>query len=80
MLPQSRRMHFDAEGKVVKPGDEGVCGLRLITPIEQELRGFLTCGVLAHGLARLQCTECALERLVPFSCKGRGFCWRSSRR
>jgi hypothetical protein len=27
--------------------------------------------VLAHGFARLQCTECALERLVPFSCKGR---------
>jgi len=25
-------------------------------------------------LARLRCTDCALERLVPFSCKGRGFC------
>ena len=32
------------------------------------------CGVLAHGFARLRCTDCALERLVPFSCKGRGFC------
>ena len=33
-------------------------------------------GVLvAAGLfVRPQCRECALERLVPFSCKGRGFC------
>ncbi|MGH7391260.1 MAG: transposase [Candidatus Rokuibacteriota bacterium] len=42
--------------------------------VEQEFRDFLTCGVLAHGFACLRCTECALERLVPFSCKGRGFC------
>src|SRR5262245_5455801 len=42
--------------------------------VEQEFRNFLTCGVLAHGFARLRCTDCALERLVPFSCKGRGFC------
>jgi len=42
--------------------------------VEQEFRDFLTCGVLAYGFARLRCTDCALERLVPFSCKGRGFC------
>src|SRR5262245_487112 len=42
--------------------------------VEQEFRDFLTCGVLEHGFARLRCTDCALERLVPFSCKGRGFC------
>jgi hypothetical protein len=42
--------------------------------VEQEFRDFLTCGVLAHGFARLRCTDCALERRVPFSCKGRGFC------
>ncbi len=42
--------------------------------VEQEFRRFLTCGVLAHGFARLKCDACALERLVPFSCKGRGFC------
>ncbi|MDP3769179.1 MAG: transposase zinc-binding domain-containing protein, partial [Dehalococcoidia bacterium] len=39
--------------------------------VEQEFREFLTCGVLAHGFARLRCDSCALERLVPFSCKGR---------
>jgi len=27
-----------------------------------------------HGFARLRCDSCAFERLVPFSCKGRGFC------
>jgi Transposase zinc-binding domain len=42
--------------------------------VEQEFRDFLTCGILAHGFARLRCTECTLERLVPFSCKWRGFC------
>jgi hypothetical protein len=49
-------------------------GARLPAFVEQEFRGFLTCGVLAHGFARLRCGECAFERLVPFSCKGRGFC------
>src|SRR5437867_8991338 len=49
-------------------------GHRLPKFVEQEFRDFLTCGVLEHGFARLRCMECALERLVPFSCKGRGFC------
>ncbi|TMA82461.1 MAG: hypothetical protein E6J72_02650 [Deltaproteobacteria bacterium] len=42
--------------------------------VEQEFRDFLTCGVWARGFARFQCAECHAERLVPFSCKGRGFC------
>ena len=42
--------------------------------VEQEFRDFLTCGILAHGFARVRCGSCAFERLVPFSCKGRGFC------
>jgi hypothetical protein len=32
------------------------------------------CGILAHGFARLRCDACAAERLVAFSCKGRGVC------
>jgi hypothetical protein len=39
-----------------------------------EFRKFLRCGVLAHGFARVRYGDCAFERLVPFSCKGRGFC------
>src|SRR5438876_7059121 len=42
--------------------------------VEDEFREFLTCGVLAHGVARLRCEACGLDRLLPFSCKGRGFC------
>jgi hypothetical protein len=40
----------------------------------REFRDFLSCGVLARGFARVRCGDCAFERLVPFSCKGRGFC------
>jgi len=42
--------------------------------IEQELRAFLRCGILAHGFLRLHCDDCGHDRLVPFSCKRRGFC------
>ena len=42
--------------------------------VEQEFRDFLTCGCLAAGFARFRCPDCHLDRLLPFSCKGRGFC------
>jgi len=42
--------------------------------IEQELRAFLGCGILAHGFLRLHCDDCGHDRLVAFSCKRRGFC------
>ena len=42
--------------------------------VEQEFRDFLRCGCLAAGFARFRCTACGLDRFVPFSCKGRGFC------
>jgi len=42
--------------------------------VERELRGFLGCGILAHGFVRVHCDECGLDRVVAFSCKGRGFC------
>jgi hypothetical protein len=42
--------------------------------IEREFREFLGCGSLSRGFARVRCGDCAFERLVPFSCKGRGFC------
>ena len=42
--------------------------------VEQEFRDFLRCGWLAGGFARFRCTACGLDRLVAFSCKGRGFC------
>ena len=42
--------------------------------VEQEFRDFLRCGWLAGGFARFRCEACGLDRLVAFSCKGRGFC------
>jgi hypothetical protein len=42
--------------------------------VEQELRAYLACGILANGFLRLHCDACQLDRLVPFSCKRRGFC------
>jgi transposase-like zinc-binding protein/IstB-like ATP binding protein/putative transposase len=65
------REHLHAFLRAAEAGDDG----RGLPPfIEREFREFLTCGVLAHGFVRLRCEGCALERLVPFSWKGRGFC------
>ena len=35
---------------------------------------YLNCGHLEHGFLRVRCDKCHFERLVPFSCKKRGFC------
>ena len=42
--------------------------------VEREMRRYLACGIAAHGFVRVHCGGCGLDRLVPFSCKGRGFC------
>ncbi len=42
--------------------------------VEQSLRRFLECGILACGFLRVACQDCKAEYLVPFSCKGRGLC------
>ena len=42
--------------------------------IDEEFRGFLRCGFLAGGFTRFRCGRCRLDRLVPFSCKGRAVC------
>jgi hypothetical protein len=42
--------------------------------VERELRGYLTCGILAHGFARARCAGCGHDFLVAFSCKNRGIC------
>jgi hypothetical protein len=55
-----------AEARPTRPG--------LPPHVERELRGHLSCGVLAHGFCRFHCFTCGADLLVPFSCKGRGFC------
>ena len=42
--------------------------------VEKDFRAYLRCGTLAHGFARARCEDCGHERLIPFSCKGRGIC------
>ncbi|MCP5042361.1 MAG: hypothetical protein GY944_15150 [bacterium] len=42
--------------------------------VEREFRAYLDCGVLAHGFLRLHCDACGHDRLLAFSCRGRGVC------
>ena len=42
--------------------------------VRREFEAYLRCGDLKEGFARIHCFSCGLDRLVPFSCKGRGFC------
>lgn len=62
-LPGLERMWVDADS-----------GNRLPVHVTEELQQFLTCGILSHGFAQMQCDVCHKRHLVAFSCKGRGFC------
>ena len=42
--------------------------------IEDRLRAFLRCGQPQYGFVRVRCHQCAVDRVIPFSCKGRGLC------
>jgi hypothetical protein len=42
--------------------------------VQDELRGYLECGLLCFGFARGRCTTCGQGFVVAFSCKGRGVC------
>ncbi len=44
--------------------------------VVDELRDAVTCGALTRGFARARCDTCGRDRLVGFSCGGRGFCGR----
>jgi hypothetical protein len=60
---------FLARAAEADPWGAGVAGW-----VEEDFRAYLRCGILAHGFARIRCDDCAAERLVAFSCKGRGVC------
>jgi Transposase zinc-binding domain len=71
VLHQVIAEHLEAFlGAVAEAGD----GAGLPQFVEREFREFLLCGVYEAGVARFQCEGCAREHLVPFSCKGRGWC------
>lgn len=49
-------------------------GRTLPKHVLKEFDEYVKCGILAHGFIRLKCEDCKAERLVAFSCRGRGFC------
>ena len=49
-------------------------GRTLPAHVLRELRGYLDCGLLERGFARVACRGCKTEILVAFSCRGRGLC------
>jgi len=42
--------------------------------VRREFESYLRCGDPTEGFAWLRCGDCDHNRIVPFSCKGRGFC------
>jgi hypothetical protein len=42
--------------------------------VTAEFERYKRCGILEHGFVRLYCKDCQAERVIGFSCKGRGFC------
>jgi hypothetical protein len=68
-LVQHHLETFLAEAATADPDGQGVPQW-----VEDDFRAFLRCGILAHGFARIRCDACTAERLVAFSCKGRGVC------
>ena len=63
------REHLDRFVQTVEAADHSLPSFVL-----KELAGFLRCGQLAYGFVRQACSSCTFERLVGFSCSGRGFC------
>jgi len=54
--------------------DDGALGVKIPKHARKELDGYLDCGLLCRGFARLRCGSCPESLTVAFSCKGRGFC------
>jgi hypothetical protein len=70
--PESAQHHLEtflAETSASDPDGEGTAQW-----VEEDFRAYLRCGILTHGFARIRCDACAAQRLVAFSCKGRGVC------
>jgi hypothetical protein len=59
---------------LVQAAEADPVGYGVPSGVEKDFRAYLKCGILAHGFARARCEDCGHERLIPFSCKGRGIC------
>lgn len=58
----------DFKARVAEAGDE------LPSCVLREVEGYLHCGLLERGFARLHCDGCKKSQVLAFSCKGRGIC------
>jgi hypothetical protein len=54
--------------------DRSPHGFGLPRHVERSFRRYLDCGIVERGFARVRCSSCDYEILVPFSCKMRGLC------
>jgi len=54
--------------------DADPLGWGVPTWMERNFRSCLRCGILAHGFTRVRCSDGEHDRLLAFSCKGRGVC------
>ena len=56
--------------------EDGGTGASLPAFVRKELDGYVACGLLSRGFARVLCSTpgCGESRLVAFSCGGRGIC------
>jgi len=66
-------LHWEARSSIRADRDRGWDKLVLVVPVaafvEEEFRGYLTCGLLCFGFARALCTQCTQTFVVAFSCK-----------
>jgi hypothetical protein len=54
--------------------DKEIQGINLPFHLEREFKKYLTCGILAYGMARFRCPCCSEEKIVAYSCKSRTIC------
>lgn len=67
-------VQYHLETFLAEAQDTGPMGWGVPRWVERDFRSYLRCGILAHGFARVRCTDCGHDRLLAFSCKGRGVC------
>ena len=67
-------VYHHLETVLAQAADTNTRGYGVPSWVEKDLRAYLRCGILAHGFARLRCEDCRHERLLAYSCRGRGIC------
>jgi hypothetical protein len=76
--PQTTVLHQVVREQLLSFLEQGqqnsFCGEGYPRYVEKEFRNLIGCGDLSRGFARVRCSQCGYERMLPFACKGRGIC------